>query len=125
MPGQALGYVEKFAGSDADFGQPVDPAQALEEANVMTSEVAGTEGLLHKPVLDIDMPAKLIPSSTPGHFHLYIDHAMPWGRYAELLRALAAAGLIQEGFAESSIQRGYSVVRLPWIKKEQVLNPTP
>lgn len=30
-------------------------------------------GKLHAPTLDVDFPCELVPSSTPGHFHRYID----------------------------------------------------
>lgn len=72
----------------------------------------------HRPVLDIDFPAKLIPSSTEGHFHLYLDKEMPWSTYEKLLAALAEAGIIEEGYAKASIARRYSTVRLPWEKKD-------
>lgn len=73
----------------------------------------------HRPVLDIDFPAELIPSSTPGHFHLYLDKPMTWRKYEALLEALAKAGLIERGFANASIERGFSAARIPGIKKEQ------
>lgn len=73
---------------------------------------------VHRPVLDIDFPVKLVPSSTEGHFHLYLDKEMPWSTYKNLLNALAAAGIIEKGYAAASIARGYSTVRLPWEKKD-------
>lgn len=72
---------------------------------------------LHAPVIDIDIPVTLVPSSTPGHSHLYIDKAMDFSSLCHLLRAMAAAGVVEVGFAEASIAKGYSAVRLPWVKK--------
>lgn len=69
--------------------------------------------ILHRPVLDLDMNAALIPSATPGHFHLYIDNLVPWAAYEELLEALANCGIIEQGYADASIARGYSSARLP------------
>jgi hypothetical protein len=86
------------------------------DANVTTSRVLGKD--THKVVLDLDLAAKLLPSSTPGHFHLYIDHEMTWKQYRRVLRALAAAGIIETGYLGASEHRGYTSVRLPWIKKE-------
>lgn len=88
------------------------------EANVTTSMILGGKDT-HKVILDIDLPAKLIPSSTPGHFHLYIDKAVPWEDYLDVLRALAKAGIIEQGYLGASEQRGYTSARLPWIKKHQ------
>lgn len=72
----------------------------------------------HRPVLDIDFPVKVVPSSTPGHFHLYLDKEMSWEVYEELLKALGKAGILEEGYVRASIAREHTSVRLPWIKKE-------
>lgn len=72
----------------------------------------------HRPVLDLDFPAQLIPSSTPGHFHLLLDKPMAWVTYRYLLIALRDAGLLERGYADAALARGYTAVRLPWIKKE-------
>ena len=94
--------------------------QPIERANLITSKTErypyGVE--YHRPVLDIDFPAELIPSSTPGHYHLYLDKEIPKASYMQLLRDLARAGIIQSGFADSAIERGASSARLPWIKKD-------
>lgn len=101
----------------------------LNEANVVTS-IAGDwqDGRLsatpddyrkryHFPVLDIDVPARYVPSSTPGHGHLYIDKLLNWRQYEELLRVLGKVGIIEEGYAGASIARGHTAVRLPWVGK--------
>lgn len=72
----------------------------------------------HKPVLDIDMPVKIFPSSTEGHFHLFIDKEMSWEDYCKLMNTMADVGLLEQGYVNASIARGYSAIRLPWIKKE-------
>jgi hypothetical protein len=87
-----------------------------DEANLITSKVLGNDQL-HKVVLDVDIPARLIPSSTEGHFHLYIDKQIPWDNYVDLLGALAECGIIEAGYANASVERGYTAARLPWIKK--------
>lgn len=68
---------------------------------------------MHAPVLDIDFPAELHPSSTPGHFHLYLDKEMDWAAYAKLMAALAEAGIVQPGIHTSTLRRGASFLRLP------------
>lgn len=89
-------------------------------ADIVTSAVkSGCAGApRHRPVLDIDIPAALVPSTTPGHSHLYLDVELSEGDYFLLLRQLQRAGIIQPGFANLSQDKGYSAVRLPWIKKE-------
>lgn len=94
------------------------------DAEVVTSEViqsqneniALTNGL-HSPVLDIDIPAHLVPSSTPGHSHLYFDHLMTWRQYKRFLKALAKVGILENGYVKASIRRGHTAVRVPWLKK--------
>lgn len=86
-------------------------------ANLITSYSNGTGG--HKPVIDLDFPARLIPSTTPGHYHLYIDEAISWNAYVQILNALLNAGLIQQAWYEGAINNGYTAVRPPWVHKGQ------
>lgn len=97
------------------------PVYELGAANVVTSLVPGAGAFLgedvHRPVLDVDMPVTVVPSSTPGHCHLYIDREMPWSTYARLLDALAEAGIVEGGYVAASHARGHTAVRLPWVRK--------
>jgi hypothetical protein len=85
------------------------------KANLVSSRIG--ESKYHSPVLDIDMPCQVLPSSSPGHHHLYIDHPMEWDTYRLLLQSMAQAGILEWGFVSSSVERGYSAVRTPWVKK--------
>ncbi|MFW6598142.1 hypothetical protein ACOCHS_06390 [Propionibacteriaceae bacterium Y2011] len=88
-------------------------------ANIVCSDlIAPHKPSMHYPVIDLDIPVTLIPSSTPGHSHLYIDTAVPWDKFVDVLQALAHAGIVEQGYADASVRRGYSAVRLPWIKKK-------
>jgi hypothetical protein len=128
LPGNRM-MITSDAELEADYlsenGEPRVPAEQrpsprythdLDEATTVTSQLADTG--LHRPVLDIDLPAQLIPSTTPGHYHLYLDVALPWRQYRELLETLAHCGIIQPGYASASIERGYTRVRLPWVAKQ-------
>lgn len=90
---------------------------AAVNAQLVTSQMRHRKGW-HAPVLDIDVPHELVPSTTPGHAHLYIDVPMSWWRYKRLLKALAKAGVVEKGFVDASIRRGHTDVRVPWLKKE-------
>jgi hypothetical protein len=72
----------------------------------------------HYLMIDLDVQSYLVPSTTPGHSHLYIDREIPWRDLEQLLRALAACGIIEPGYANASIERKSTTLRLPWIKKE-------
>lgn len=66
----------------------------------------------HAPVIDLDVPARLVPSKTPGHSHLYIDHEMEWSVYLELLQALAKNSIVESNYVRFTEARGMSFVRL-------------
>lgn len=94
-----------------------DEVSDIEEAELISSlTTTGT----HRPLLDIDFPATVIPSTTPGHCHLYIDKELNWKDYKKLLNLLADLGIIEHGYRGASLARGYSALRLPWIRKEDI-----
>lgn len=89
------------------------------EANLISSKLVGSK--LHSPVLDIDYQIRAVPSTTEGHFHLYLDGLqMSWWKYKILLRVLAFTGVIEPGYAGASIAQKGSHVRTPWTKKRVV-----
>jgi hypothetical protein len=131
LSGQVLAVVDFDAPTDGNYERPTEEVTS-DAANLITSKVRlGTDvesafgTTLHKPVIDIDLPVKVVESSTPGHHHLYIDKAMSWEKYRHLLEALAVAGLVEPGYVNASIDRGYSAVRLPWIHKGEPVPATP
>lgn len=104
--------------------------EPLETANMITSKIDEEVAWIaeyHTPILDLDFDAKLLPSSTPGHWHLFLDTSVPHGAYMRFLEAAAEAGIIQYGYYKAAKDRGASSVRLPWIKKsnkrDNSLNP--
>lgn len=90
----------------------------LNSANLISSELAyaSLKGD-HMPVLDIDYDAHLEPSSTPGHFHLYLNRTITWEQYKKLLDVMGEIGLLEPGFVKLSKERGASYVRKPGHKK--------
>lgn len=72
----------------------------------------------HYLMIDLDVQSYLVPSTTPGHSHLYVERSVPWRDLARLIEALAACGIIEHGYAAASLQRRSTTLRLPWIKKE-------
>ena len=105
----------------------------VSEANVITSVVEAQQpeflydeeqefvgsACQHAPVLDLDIPCILLDSTTPGHHHLIIDHPMDWGQYLNLMAAMVHAGILEQGYFEATKARGYSSIRLPWVKREE------
>jgi hypothetical protein len=101
-------------------GRPYGTLQSLVSAKTLDANLVSSQleaSTFHAPVLDLDFPCSLIPSSTPGHHHLFIDAPMEWKAYKTLLCALRDAGILQAGFVNSAIDQGQSSVRVPWVRK--------
>ena len=116
--------------SATDPGTDSWETRDIDTANMITSKVEDggwTPGNYHRPILDIDFEAELVPSSTPGHSHLYLNTLVPENEYMVFLKAAMEAGIIQKGFYDGAVRRGATSVRLPWVKKGDVkankLNP--
>lgn len=104
------GYSPPYYGEDLGF------TDDRNEAKFVSSRVLDGSGQ-NAPALDIDFPARLVPSSTPGHFHLYLDVEMTWTSYRRLLKALAKAGVIEKSWAKASIASGNTILSVPWRNK--------
>lgn len=129
FPGQATEWVDYSQGSgDSDDPNHSDVRGFTQDprlATAVTSIVRDTltagpfgENRMHKPVIDLDLDARLVESSTPGHHHLHIDKAMTWDNYVRLLCVLAEVGLVEPGYVSASIERGHTSVRLPHVKRD-------
>lgn len=99
-----------------------EEAPALEDAEAASSlrhvtTFDGEEDRYHAVLLDLDVPAWLIPSSTPGHSHLYVDLHCHQDDYFEFLEAAVKVGLVEEGYVGACESRGATSLRLPWVRK--------
>lgn len=104
-----------------DYGDATRERADVDEADVISSHIVGDTFAAatdsHSLVLDIDVPARLVPSSTPGHSHLFVDVATSWEAVRGVLDALVAAGVIEPGYRNACVERGHTAVRLPWRRK--------
>ena len=111
----------KLAGSATagDHGPDIILADHPENATLVGSATGRytANGPMHMPAIDIDFPCRLVESSTPEHFHLYIDHEITQEQYMDILRVLMSAGIVQRGFYRSALRRGQTFLRLPGVKK--------
>lgn len=110
--------IHKLKGAKGGMDVPYDAMQDKKEVTtVLEANLIGsrtdTVGHMHMPVLDIDFEADLVPSKTPGHYHLYLHKEVPWSRYEQVLLALSEAGIIERGYAGASIEAKCSFVRIP------------
>lgn len=79
----------------------------------------------HMPVIDLDIECHLVPSSTPGHSHLYINKPMTKTELWALLEQMARIGLVEEGYVSASKRRGFSAVRHPRVTKTEAQKHQP
>lgn len=89
-----------------------------DEANLVTSRYKGEGIETHALLIDLDIEHVYVPSSTGGHGHLYVKTTMGRGQWQSLMAALCKAGVISDGYYSASINRGFSSLRPPWVKKE-------
>lgn len=93
------------------------PREKYEDANLILSTTPNGK---HKPCIDLDLDCALVPSKTPGHYHLYINHDVQWEDYLNLLSAMNRCGIVQQGFLEAARYRKYTACRVPKnIQKEE------
>lgn len=95
---------------------PVEPAGPGDLDRVTLVSSVGSDGL-HRAVLDLDFPAAIVPSTTPGHVHLYLDKPTTWIRYALFLVGCGVAGYIEWTNIAVSLWRRTTMVRPPWVRK--------
>ena len=109
-------HVEDLNGSD----EPLSTEEYRVPCEKAKANLVGSLCLdgKHRPVLDIDFPARLVPSTTPGHFHLYLEVALEEAEYMELLQALGKARVLSSFYARASRTRKQSFCRPEWVKKE-------
>jgi hypothetical protein len=104
----------KSSGEDGhEDGEVRNPA-TKETANLISSLCQDGQ---HRPVMDFDIPARYVASTTPGHGHLYIDKPLSWDQYQKVLNVLGEVGILEAGYVGAAIRRGASFVRPEWVKK--------
>lgn len=96
-----------------------EPTVRTSDAEVVASRIKATGK--HHLLIDLDVPAHLIPSTTEGHSHLYIEcgEGIEWSKIEMILWALASAGIVEQGYFQASSSRGFTALRTPWTKKEK------
>lgn len=102
---ETSGYDSYYYSYWADIDVPA------EKAEIVSSELLYERGT-HTIMLDIDMPAELRPSKTPGHFHLYIEKKLSWRQYKKLLKALMRAGVIERSWYDASVNDKATYLRV-------------
>ncbi len=96
------------------YRQYEDRQPSDHDANVVSSHLPTGK---HAPILDLDFAHVYVPSTTPGHGHLYINRPTSRWRMIVMLWGLKVAGVIEPGFFWWSLRRGGTFVRRPNVRK--------
>jgi len=91
------------------YRQYEDRSPQDESANVLSSHILGMGG--HLPIIDLDFNHEYVPSSTPGHGHLYLNEPIPTWRWIILMWGLYVGRVVEKGYVIWSIRRGGNFVR--------------
>jgi len=116
---QHLGNLRKAPDDYSEMPVYTDTNSALLELNAQPNLVSSKVGFetgpkaMHAPAIDLDFPAYLVESSTPGHFHLYLEKEIPLDKYLKVLEAMMEAGLVERGFYNAARSREATFLRLP------------
>lgn len=85
------------------------------DGNLISSMVAPDQ---HRPVLDLDLPHVYVPSSTPGHGHLYINNVVLNDmQHYVLITTLVELGILGKGSRVQLDTHNMSLTRPPHVKK--------
>jgi hypothetical protein len=106
---------ERLISALVKYRQYEDRQPTAQDANVVSSHIIGTSK--HAPILDLDFPHRYVPSTTPGHAHLYLDVPISRWRLFILLWGLYVGGVIEKGTFYWSLRRGGTFMRREGVKK--------
>jgi len=97
------------------YRQYEDRQPSDSDANVVSSNLIGSR--LHAPIIDLDYPHEYVPSTTPGHAHLYLNVEVSGWRWFMLNLGLYLGGVTEKGYFLWSLRRGGNFVRRPGVRK--------
>lgn len=95
--------------------------ELIESGLVSEASVAEASADAWKVELQIPYSAQLLPSRTPEHYHLYIEQAVDWESYRQLLGGLMYLGVVEEGFYDAGVQREMTFLRKAQMIGQQAL----
>lgn len=110
----AVGYRDEEQGGydDRPAEEVMLPPSSSHRANLVSSALQGTD--LHSPAIDCDTRVEVVPSRTPGHFHLYFPQiACAWDDYLNLLRAMERCGIVESAWVDHSETDRQTLLRVP------------
>lgn len=101
----------------AEIGLARLPPESDEASGPPGIESYRAQAYMPETTFDLVVPARLVPSSTTGHFHLYLDVRVRWEDYVRLLEEMRDAGLVDGGWFDLALRRKMAVLRKPHVRK--------
>lgn len=111
---QRLTFHSEAVDDISKWPSPCEPEPDPKKANLIGSLCSDGS---HMPALDIDLPCELVPSTTKGHFHLYIDKPMSFMAYKKLVQAFIDAGIVEPNIIKYMELNGMTTLRPSTVKK--------
>lgn len=111
MGRRGLYYQREFG----DYTAAAEPARSQKQANLVGSLDLDNANY-HFPVIDLDFDALLLPSSTEGHHHLYLQKQVTHDKYLAMLEAMVDAGLVEKGYLTSARKKGQTYAIKPGLR---------
>lgn len=126
VTGHSYGVEDSSAGireeDDSDF--TVTDMAGRQAPNVVSSEISrgpaytnAEDDSVHLVLIDLDFESALIPSTTPGRYHLYVDKKMSKEKYSDFVKMLKEFGVVAQGNLNQIEKTGRTYLRMPWVRK--------
>lgn len=129
-----------FIGLHRAAGRPTGPLKDLSPygrvAGALGETWGGTFETLWASALNLEYPQDIAPQDigtwyrvscdaaivpSTSWWHLYLSTELPTGQYLQAINTLAACGILNPGFANGSLNRGFTSLRRPGLKKPPVI----
>jgi hypothetical protein len=117
MVGHELSWIDDLDKQEYVSENVHKTVDSPDAANLISSKMKGSSK--HKVILDLDFEAALLPSSTPGHHHLYLNKELTHDQMEQLLFTLHDVGIIAGGNMNQWMKFKAQFLRLPWIRKSE------
>lgn len=88
----------------------------IREFSWMNEAAKKEQFLATLPPLILEVPITLLESTTPGHFHLYIERKISWAKYKKILKALKETPILEDGYVRSALCRDKTFLFKPGFK---------
>lgn len=109
-PHAPRGTVDRITWDDG-YGPETGDAFTNDVNGNWRASAASHLGHAHIPLFDLDIPASLTGSKTPGHYHLEIHALVTWRAYRRILKAMMKAGLIERSWYLMVKRRRWAALR--------------